>query len=173
MDIKFCFCFKRSVRKRTSLLLLCGFPALCSKEGLSGALDGAGATWGTCLPLLSPRTPQHSFSPFSPQTAPMTAAPEGLEDAAVEPAHWQPSCLPCTLQFMQKFHPPIPRTSEWQPPHFVAAETLATRSEATRPRFHAGWVRLAVGTLLPGGPRRRPGGSPVAHRGPRTVRTES
>ena len=146
----------------------------CSKEGLSGALEGAGATWGTGLPILSPRPPQHSFSPFSPQTAPMTDAPEGLEDAAVGPAHWQPSCLPCTIQFMHKFHPPIPRTSEWQPPHFVAAETLATRSEATRPRSHAGWLRLAVGTPpLPGGPRRRPGGSPVAHRGPRTVRTES
>ena len=28
VDIKFCFCFKRSVGKRTSLLLFCGFPAL-------------------------------------------------------------------------------------------------------------------------------------------------
>jgi hypothetical protein len=33
VDIKFYFYFKRSVGKRTSLVLFCGFPALCSKEG--------------------------------------------------------------------------------------------------------------------------------------------
>lgn len=39
VDIKFYFYFKRSVGKRTSLVLFCGFPALCCKEGTQDSAE--------------------------------------------------------------------------------------------------------------------------------------
>lgn len=102
------------------------------------------STAGCCSSL--PASPSWALLPRSPGLAPAGLEDEEGESAGREravgrrgaPAQWQPSCPSRTLR--SSFTPQTPpnltatlgrRPGLWQLPHFVAADTLAVRSEAT------------------------------------------